>query len=115
MGLKIRNDIETDHDHIVVVELCPLCNRIMDADDADRHHPIPVHKGGAKGPTVMIHRFCHTKIHSIFKNSELAKKYNTIEALQAHEEMARFITWVQDKPSSFYMKNAETKDRRKRR
>jgi hypothetical protein len=87
----------------------------MDEVDADRHHLIPRQKGGSKGPTVDLHRFCHTKIHSIFTNKELAKTYNTVEALQAHPEIAKFIEWVATKPSSFYMKNSETGGKKKSR
>jgi hypothetical protein len=97
------------------VVTCPLCSREMDDADADRHHLIPRQKGGSKGPTVDLHRFCHTKIHSIFTNKELAKTYNTVEALQAHPEIAKFIEWVATKPSSFYMKNSETGGKKKSR
>lgn len=94
---------------------CPLCDREMDEVDADRHHLIPKQKGGKKGPTVDIHRFCHTKIHSIFTNKELASKYNTIEKLREVPEIAEFIIWVAKKPSSFYMKNSESKKRKGKR
>lgn len=87
----------------------------MEPEDADRHHLIPRQKGGKKGPCVDIHRFCHTKIHSIFTNAELAKKYNTVEALRAHPDIAKFIEWVKEKPSSFYMKNSESGSRKRRR
>lgn len=107
--------VEEPEDAPQVVETCPLCDRPMEAGDGDRHHLIPRHKGGDKGPTAIIHRFCHTKIHSVFTNSELARSYNTIEALRSHPEIERFITWVKDKPSSFYMKNDEAKGRRKKR
>jgi hypothetical protein len=114
MARKVR--IDDLYPNVVPCEVrsCPLCDRVMDDADADSHHLIPRQKGGAKGPQVPIHRFCHTKIHSILKNNELAKSYNTIEALRAHPEIARFIEWVADKPSNFYMKNSETRDRRKR-
>ncbi len=94
---------------------CPLCERLMDRDDEDLHHLIPKQKGGAKGPTVALHRFCHTKIHSLFTNAELKKSYSTIAALREHPEMVKFIEWVKDKESGFYMKNSEAKTRKKRR
>jgi len=94
---------------------CPLCDRHLDEQDADRHHLVPRQKGGAKGACVDLHRFCHTKIHSILTNSELARKYNTIEALKEHPDLATFIAWVKDKPSGFYMKNTMVNSRKKRR
>jgi len=93
--------------------ICPLCERDMAEADCDEHHLIPKQKGGRKGPTVTIHRFCHTKIHSLFTNNELKKLYSTIEDLRAHPDMAKFIEWVQGKPSDFYMKNTMTKKRRR--
>lgn len=92
---------------------CPLCDRIVEKGDGDDHHLVPVQKGGKRGPTVHIHRFCHTKIHATFTNYELAKVYSTVEALRAHPEIAKFIAWVEDKPSSFKVKNDRHNDRPK--
>lgn len=85
----------------------------MDDGDADVHHLIPKQKGGRKGPTATIHRFCHTKIHSLFTNGELKKQFSTIDALRTHPEIDKFISWVQGKPSNFYMKNSQAKAKRK--
>lgn len=93
-------------------DVCPLCNREMDTEDSDLHHLVPKHKGGRKGEVVRIHRFCHSKIHSRFTNAELAKKFNSIEKLLDDEEIRNFVKWVSGKPSSFYMKNDQKKDRR---
>lgn len=94
--------------------ICPLCDRVMDEMDADEHHLVPRQHGGRKHPTVMLHRFCHTKIHSVLTNKELAKRFYTIEALRTHPEIATFIEWVRNKPSSFYMKNSLSNDRRRK-
>ncbi len=84
----------------------------MEPEDADAHHLIPKHKGGNKGPVAVIHRFCHTKIHSVFTNGELKKAYSTIDAIRAHPDMTAFVEWVQGKPSNFYMKNSQSNKRR---
>lgn len=85
--------------------VCSICDRVVEKGDGDEHHLIPKHKGGEEGPTVHIHRFCHTKIHSLFTNYELAKTYNTPEKIREHPDMAAFIKWVANKPSNFKMKN----------
>ena len=90
---------------------CPLCDRMVEQGDGDDHHLIPQQKGGKSGPTVHIHRFCHSKIHATFTNYELAKVYSTIDALRAHPEIVKFIAWVADKPSSFKTKNFRSNDR----
>ena len=95
------------------MDICPLCDREMDEDDADKHHLVPKQKGGKKGDVTIIHVFCHTKIHSLFTNAELKKQFSTIEKLREHPEIMKFIAWVADKPSSFYMKNTQRKERRR--
>lgn len=87
---------------------CPLCDRMLEPEDSDRHHLIPKQKGGKKGPCVDIHLFCHRKIHSLFTNQELAKKLNTIEALRAEPEIEKFVEWVSGKPSSYNVKNDQS-------
>ena len=64
---------------------------------------------------VRIHKVCHQKIHSVFNERELQMYYHTVERLCNHEEMAKFIKWVSKKPPSYYDKNDDTKDRKKKR
>jgi len=96
---------------IVAENICPLCGRNL-AAPFNKHHLIPVSKGGKNTPTVLLHKICHDKIHAVFKEVELKKQYNTIEKLQQHEEIARFIKWVRNKEPEFYDKSVKTKMRR---
>ena len=41
-------------------------------------------------------------IHALLTETELAKTYNHVEALRAHPGIARFVTWVKNKPDHFY-------------
>jgi hypothetical protein len=91
---------------------CPLCDRPIEAGDGNEHHLVPVHKGGQSGPTVFVHVFCHSKVHSVFTNAELAKTYNTPEAIRSHPAMAEFIHWLQSKPAGFRTKNRMANDRK---
>jgi len=80
---------------------CPLCGRPL-AAPMNRHHLVPLSKGGKGTPTLIMHQICHNKIHAVLSERELLTHYNTIERLQAHEEIAKFIKWVAKKPSGFY-------------
>lgn len=80
--------------------LCPLCNRPIPKAQQDAHHFIPKSRGGKQ--TEVLHRICHRQIHALFTETELARHYNTVEALLAHPEMASFVAWVKTKPDDFY-------------
>ena len=82
---------------------CPLCDRPIPAHARQSvHHLIPKLKGGAHGPRVSLHEICHRKIHAVFTETELARRYNTVEALKAHPEIADFVTWLSGKDPAFH-------------
>ncbi len=81
--------------------LCPLCTRPL-AEPVNRHHLLPVSRGGKGSPTLLMHKICHSKIHAVLSEKELERSYDTIEKLQAQEEIAKFIKWVSKKPPEFY-------------
>ncbi len=87
---------------------CPLCERPL-APPANRHHLIPLSRGGRGTTTVLMHKICHDKIHSVLTEAELKRSYHTIEALQQHEEIARFIRWVAARPPEFYDRSVRRK------
>ena len=63
--------------------VCPLCERPLPRHARQSvHHLIPKLKGGAKGPTVRLHEICHRTIHKNLTETQLARTYNTIEALR---------------------------------
>ncbi len=67
-----------------------------------RHHLVPRSKGGARGPTVLLHRICHNAIHARFSEAELARRLKDVESLRADPEIARFLAWVADKAADFH-------------
>jgi len=89
-------------------DICPLCGRPL-AGPFNKHHLLPLSKGGKGTETVMLHKICHDKIHAVFTEMELKKYYNTIERLQQNEEIARFIKWVRKKEPEFYDKSVKMK------
>lgn len=106
MARKSRDWHDEEEESAPPVVHCWLCGREM-GDIVDWHHPIPKSRGGkAREP---VHPICHRTIHANFTNSDLEKRYATVDALLAHEEIGRFVAWIANKPPDF---NAPTKDRR---
>lgn len=92
--------------------ICPICNRELD-DYIEDHHLIPKTFGGKV--TIPLHQVCHSKIHHTFSERELEKVYNTIESLQDHVEIKKFVKWIKNKPCNFVVKNKDTVERHKKR
>jgi len=88
--------------------ICPLCGRVM-ATPCNRHHLLPLSKGGKNSPTILLHKICHDKIHAVFTETELKRQYNTIGSLQQNEEIEKFIKWVRNKEPQFYDKSVRSK------
>lgn len=78
---------------------CALCDRPIPPSLKDAHHLVPKSRGGVA--TVFMHRACHKHIHAAFTETELARHYATVQALQAHPVVAKFVEWVKDKPVDF--------------
>jgi len=106
MARKSRDWQDEEEESAPPVVHCWLCGREM-GDIIEWHHPIPKSRGGkAREP---VHPICHRTIHANFTNSDLEKRFSTVDALLAHDEIGRFVAWIANKPPDF---NAPTKDRR---
>jgi hypothetical protein len=106
MARKSRDWQDEEEESAPPVVHCWLCGREM-GDIVEWHHPVPKSRGGkAREP---VHPICHRTIHANFTNSDLEKRYSTVDALLAHDEIGRFVAWIANKPPDF---NAPTKDRR---
>ncbi len=90
--------------------ICPLCERPIPPHLESRHHLIPKLRGGKHGPIAVLHTICHSKIHSVLSETELARVYNTVEKLRQHEEISRFVKWVRKRPPEFKSRNRAPKD-----
>jgi hypothetical protein len=81
---------------------CPICLRPIPAGvPQSLHHLIPKLKGGKGGPVVLVHHICHKEIHARFTEAELARQFNTPEAIRADPRMERFLTWIAKRPPGF--------------
>lgn len=87
------------------LKTCPLCGREIPPHLESRHHLTPKLKGGKNGPIAILHTICHSKIHSLFSEGELARSYSTIEQLLEHEEIAKFVSWVKKRPIEYRSSN----------
>jgi len=95
-----------------MIDNCPLCSREL-GTNFDFHHLIPkTFKGKDK---IKIHKICHRKLHSVFTEREMLHHYHTIKRLLEHEEIQKFVKWVQKKPINFYNSSKDTNTRKGKR
>ena len=97
---RIRRLMQQEQPVVAQVGLvCPLCDRKIPPSQRDAHHLVPKSKGGRD--TEYLHRICHRQIHALFTETELARQFNSVEALLAHPDMANYVAWVKTKPNDF--------------
>lgn len=87
---------------------CELCGRTH--LPLTRHHLIPqsrhnkartkrqFDKQAMKTEIACLCRACHSQVHAVLSNQELAQNYHTIEDLRGQPEIARFAAWIANKP-----------------
>jgi hypothetical protein len=78
--------------------------------DLTRHHLIPqtrhrnrrnkrdFERTEVKHRIALLCRPCHSHVHATLPNKALEREFNTVQALSAHPEIARFVKWVRQKP-----------------
>ncbi|MDQ3843765.1 MAG: HNH endonuclease [Bacteroidota bacterium] len=93
---------------VISSDYCALCGREL-ADPCNRHHLVPLSKGGRGSTTILLHKICHDKIHAVFTEMELKRYYHTIERLQQHGAIANFMRWIRNKEPSFYDRSVKMK------
>ncbi|RAU82503.1 HNH endonuclease family protein [Pontibacter arcticus] len=75
--------------------ICELCGR--EVDSLSRHHLVPREEGGRYGATAELCQPCHSTIHLVMTNQELATLYNSVDALQKAEPLQKYLRWVKNK------------------
>ncbi len=94
---RLRQQQQTPMAPIKLV--CPLCERVIPLSQRDAHHLVPKSKGGKQ--TAYLHRICHRQVHALFTETELARHFNSVDALLANPDIALFVAWVKTKPDDF--------------
>ena len=110
MNRAVIQPSQPDHEQEVAASsaACELCGRSQ--LPLTRHHLIPQSRHGRNRTKLtfakdeMQHRVallcrpCHSQVHAVLDNTALVQHYNTLEALAAHPEIAKFAAWIASKP-----------------
>ncbi|MGA2498815.1 MAG: HNH endonuclease signature motif containing protein [Tepidisphaeraceae bacterium] len=75
-------------------EVCRLCRRQVPRRLITLHHLAPKVKGGRAEDRVPLCRPCHKQLHAMFSNSDLARVYDSLEALQSAPQLRPFLKWI---------------------
>ncbi len=90
---------------------CELCGRTMPG--LTQHHLIPrtrhrnkrVQKQFARAEMLTrilwVCRPCHSHIHTVLSEKELAQHFYTRTALLQHPDIQRFVEWIRKRPAGF--------------
>ncbi len=93
---------------------CPLCGRaLVPGPSVNRHHLVPRSRGGKAA--FDIHRICHSKIHSLWTEKELAAEFHDFDRIRADPRIQVFIAWVRKQDPEFRGRNLRPRARRGRR
>jgi len=91
--------------------ICELCGRLVTL--LTKHHLIPKARHAnkrnkrefdrreVKQRLAWFCRPCHSHVHALFTEKTLERKFNTLESLTAHPEVAKFVGWIRTKPAGF--------------
>ena len=79
--------------------ICAVCESKIPHRQRDAHLLIRKSKGERKNE--YLHRICHRQIHALFTETELARQFNSVDALLAHPDILLFVAWVKTKPDDF--------------
>lgn len=105
---RIRRLLQQEHVRVLPADLvCPLCERKIPPSQRDAHHLVPKSKGGRH--TEYLHQICHRQIHALLTETELARQFNSVDALLTHPDVALFVAWVKTKPDDFMERTRKSK------
>jgi hypothetical protein len=88
---------------VKAIKNCELCNSTR---SLTKHHLIPRHVHSKKRfvktygklemstRVIMVCKLCHSGIHNLFTEKDLADNYNTKELLLAQESVKKHIEWA---------------------
>ena len=75
---------------------CALCGRAGVSTTV--HHLVPREMGGSLEPTAQLCHPCHKQLHALYTNEELAARLSSIGALQADDQIGRYLKWIRKQP-----------------
>ena len=95
---RFENEVESHHLVPRARHRTQRCKRRPDANE------LPTRVVGLCRP-------CHKQIHSVLDERELESRYDTVEKLRAHPEIARFVAWIRKRPEDTTVVSHPTRER----
>jgi 5-methylcytosine-specific restriction enzyme A len=104
----------------VVHRRCALCQREVPIHLITQHHLKPKEKGGTAEHKTPMCKPCHKQLHAMFSNNDLAKRYDSLEALRRAPALQPFLKWIRKQKPDRNFRTLTSNDhpemrRRKRR
>ena len=78
----------------VETAICQLCERDVPRHLITQHHLKPVQKGGKAEHRTPLCKPCHKQLHATFSNTDLARIYDSIDALRQAIPLQAFLKWI---------------------
>jgi len=73
---------------------CELCLRHVPQRLITLHHLTPRQKGGKPEHRTPLCKPCHKQIHATYANTDLARVYDSIDALRRAPLLQPFLKWI---------------------
>ena len=89
----------------------------------NKHHLLPKLKGGKGVTPCDVHAICHSKVHSVWSEAELARIYSDCDGepervwavYGENEHIQKFVSWVSKKDPTFKDSNRRIKGHKRPR
>ena len=89
---------------------CALCQRQVPEHLITLHHLKPREKGGKAEHRTPLCKPCHKQIHATYGNTDLARVYDSLEALRAAPLLQPFLKWIRKQSPDRNFKTIRAKD-----
>jgi hypothetical protein len=74
-------------------EVCPICNKKIEAHFMENHHYKPKSQGGTSSDTIRTCGTCHDILHLYIPLDEI-ENYPTPESIRNHPLIALYSGWI---------------------
>ncbi|GIM28478.1 hypothetical protein CPJCM30710_11440 [Clostridium polyendosporum] len=81
--------------------ICDLCER--EVSKVSEHHLIPKKEGGRNLNTAFLCIPCHTQVHTLYTNKELAARLYNIALLKDDIKIKRYLKFITKHPGDAHI------------
>jgi 5-methylcytosine-specific restriction enzyme A len=106
-GSDEHDPVRHDHDAWIT---CALCLRSVPPQLITQHHLKPKRKGGKAEHRTPLCKPCHKQVHATFGNTDLARMYDSVEALREAPLLQPFLKWVRKQSADRNFRTLQSKD-----